>query len=112
MDVSMKQKHDHKQLPQPTSEESLRKQRIEKLNEQLREHPELLAQFESILAIATETGPDGHFRTADEVEALTIEALRKLGQQTMEQWAQAAQERAVEDCRKEHPTARIKKKAR
>jgi hypothetical protein len=111
MDVSMKQKHDRKKLP-PTSEKLLRKRRIEKLNEQLRERPELLAQFESILAIATETGPDGRFRTADEVEALTIEALRKLGQQTMQQWAQEAQVRAVEDCRKEHPSARIKKKAR
>jgi hypothetical protein len=112
MDVSMKPKHDHKKLPQATSEESRKKQRMEKFNERLRECPELLAQFESILAIASETGPDGHFRTADEVEALTIEAVRKLGQQTMQQWAQAAQERAVEDCRQEHPTARIKKKAR
>lgn len=112
MDVSMKKKHDRQKLPQAPSEESLRKQRMEKLNEQLRERPELLAQFESILDIATETGPDGHFRTADEVEALTIEALRQLGQQTMQHWAREAQVRAVEDCRKEHPTARIKKKAR
>ena len=43
MDVSMKQNHDPKKLRRPTSEESFRKQRIEKLNEQLREHPELLA---------------------------------------------------------------------
>jgi len=112
MDVSMKQNHDNKELPQPTSEETIRRRRIQNLNQQLQERPELLAQFESILAIATETGSDGHFRTADEVEALVVEALRKLGNQTMRQWASAAQERAVEDCRREHPTARLKKKAR
>ena len=112
MDVSMKQNHDNKELPQPTSEETIRRRRIQKLNEQLQERPELWAQFESILAIATETGSDGHFRTADEVEALVVEALRKLGNQTMRQWASEAQVRAVEDCRREHPTARLKKKAR
>src|SRR5579864_3303896 len=109
MDVSMKQKHDHKSVPQPISDEALTRRRIQKFSEQLQERPQLLAQFESILALATETGPDGHFRTADEVEALVVEAVRKLGQQTMGQWARAAQERAVEDCRQEHPTARLKK---
>jgi hypothetical protein len=112
MDVSMKQKHDHKNVLPPTSAEAIPRRRIQKFNARLRERPELLAQFESILAIAAETGPDGHFRTADEVEALVVEALRKLGHQTMQQWAREAQVRAVEDCRKEHPTARLKKKAR
>ena len=112
MDVSMKQKHDPKKLSKPTAHAAIARQRIQKLNAQLQERPELLAQFESILAIATETGPDGHFRTADEVEALVVEAVRKLGHQTMQQWAQEAQVRAVEDCRQEHPTARVKKKAR
>jgi len=110
MDVSMKQKHDTGKVPQPTSNEAITRRRIKKLNARLRERPELLAQFESILAIAAETGPDGHFRTADEVEALVVEALRQLGQKTMQQWAREAQVRAVEDCRKEHPTARLKKK--
>jgi len=112
MDVSMKQKHDTEKLPQPVSKEALTRRRIQNFNEQLQQRPELLAQFESILAIATETGSDGHFRTADEVEALVVEALRKLGNQTMRQWASEAQVRAVADCQKEHPTARLKKKAR
>lgn len=85
---------------------------MSKLNKQLLERPELLARFESIMAIASESGPDGHFRTADEVESLVIEALRKLGNETMQQWACEAQERAVADCKKEHPRARLKKKAR
>jgi hypothetical protein len=112
MDVSMKQNHDNKIPPQPTSSETIPKRRLQIFNEKLREHPELLVRFESILAISTETGADGHFRTADEVEALVVEALRQLGRETMEQWAGEAQERAVEECKKEHPTARLKKKAR
>src|SRR5260221_10914884 len=111
MDVSMKPKHDTQNVPQPISNEANTRRRIQKFNEQLRERPELLAQFESILALAAESDPDGHFRTADEVEALVIEALRKLGQKTMQQWAREAQVRAVEDCHKEHPTARLKKKS-
>jgi hypothetical protein len=112
MDVSMNQKHDQEILPQPPSSEASTRRRIKKFNEQLRERPELLARFESILAISAETGPDGYFRTADEVEALVIEALRQLGHETMQQWAREAQVHAVADCKKEHPTARLKKKAR
>jgi hypothetical protein len=44
------------------------------------------------------------------VENLLVEEVRKLGHQTMEHWAQGAQARAVEDCKKEHPKARVKKK--
>src|SRR5260221_6296474 len=112
MDASMNHQHDKKIFPQPPIREAIPRRRIKKFNEQLRQRPELLAQFESILAIATETGPDGRLRTADGVEALLVEALRQLGQKTMQQWAGEAQVRAVADCRKEHPTARLKKKAR
>lgn len=111
MGESMKPKTDQKAaLPPPTTEVPAR--RLQEFSEQLRRHPELLAEFESILALATETGADGHFRTADEVEALVDKAVRKLGHQTMGQWARGAQERAVEECKKEHPTARLKKKRR
>lgn len=108
----MKPKHDDKNLPQPTSNEAITRRRLKKFNDQLRERPELLAEFESILGIAADGGPDAPFRMADEVEALVVEAMRKLGHQTMTQWAQEAQVRAVEDCKQEHPGARLKKKAR
>ena len=108
----MKQKPDNKNVPQPTSDEAITGRRLKQFNDQLRERPELLAQFESILGIAADGGPDAPFRTADEVEALVVDAMRKLGNQTMQQWAHDAQTRAVEDCKKEHPGARLKKKAR
>ncbi len=112
MSVSMKQKHDSKNVPEPASNEVIARRRLKKFNDQLKERPELFTQFESILGIAADGGPDAPFRTADEVEALVVDAMRKLGNQTMHQWAHEAQARAVEDCKKEHPGARLKKKAR
>ena len=82
------------------------------MSAQLQARPELFKQFESILAITEDGGPDAPFRTADQVEALVAEAVRKLGNQTMQQWARQAQARAVEDCKREHPSVRLKKKAR
>ena len=112
MDVSMKQKNDTKKQPELTLKETIAKRRLRKFNEQLQARPEMLAQFESILGIAAQSDPDAPFRTADEVEALVVEAVRKLGHQTLTQWAHEAQARAVEDCKAEHPAARLKKKAR
>lgn len=80
--------------------------------DQLKVRPEWLAQFESILGIAAGGDGDAPFRTADEVESLVIDATRKLGNSTLQEWAQGAQERAIESCKKEHPKARLKKKAR
>ena len=66
----------------------------------LKGHPELLEQCESILQIASDGKPDAPLRTADEVEALVVEATRKPGNSTMTQWAQSAQERAIESAKK------------
>ena len=74
--------------------------------------PELFEQFESILALASSDDVDAPIRTADEVESGLVDATRKLGNRAMQQWAQEAQARAIEHCKKEHPKARLKKKAR
>ena len=108
----MKQKNDTEKQSEPTLKEAIAKRRLRKFNEQLKARPEMLAQFESILGIAAQSDPDAPFRTADEVEALVVDAVRKLGNQTLTQWAHEAQARAVEECEKEHPAARLKKKAR
>jgi hypothetical protein len=86
--------------------------RLQKFVEELQARPELFAQFESILGLASAGEGETPWRTADEVEALLVEEVRKLGNQTMQHWAQGAEARAVADCRKEQPTARVKKKSR
>ena len=110
MGGSMKQKPTPKTNRQAPSE-MLSGRRLKSFIEELKAHPELFEQFESILGLAAAGKGEEPWRTADEVEALLVEKVRKLGSQTMQHWAQGAEARAVEDCRKEHPTARLKKKA-
>ena len=64
----------------------------QELIEQLREHPELLVRFQSILEITRDEGTT--LKTADEVESLLIEETRRLGHAGMSQWAVRAEERA------------------
>ena len=78
--------------------------------ERLRQHPELRARFESILELAHNT--DGPLKTADQVEELVIEEMRRLGNVTLSQWAIEAEERVSTELRSQDPTVRSRKKKR
>jgi hypothetical protein len=78
--------------------------------ERLRQHPELLSQFENILELAHNT--DGPLKTADQVEELLIEKLRQLGNVSMNQWAQRAEARASDELKAADDTVRSRKKKR
>jgi hypothetical protein len=52
----------------------------EQLIERLRQHPELMERFQSILEISANM--EGPIKSADEVEALLIEEMRRLGNTT------------------------------
>lgn len=80
--------------------------------DQLETQPELLDQFEQLLGLAEGGDPAQPLASVDAVEGALVTSLRKLGQHTLSAWAQAAQARAMEATRAEHPTARVKKKAR
>ena len=80
------------------------------LIEQLREHPDLLERFQTILQISSSA--EGPVKRADEVEGLLIEELRRLGNTTMGSWAARAQERLNHQFKEEHPSARARKKKR
>jgi hypothetical protein len=78
--------------------------------EQLRQHPEMMARFQSILQL---TGyADGPLKTADEVEELLIQEVRRLGNITMNQWAAQAEERVAQELKEQDPTIRNRKKKR
>ena len=80
------------------------------LIERLREHPELMDRFRSILEI-TASG-DGPLKSADEIEELLIEEMRRLGNASMGGWASRA-ERSVGDQLKQTDTsASVRKKKR
>ena len=78
--------------------------------ERLRQHPELMARFESILELAHNT--DGPVKTADQVEELLIEKLRQLGNGSMNQWAQQAEARVSDELKAADDTVRSRKKKR
>jgi len=78
------------------------------LIEQLREHPELLARFQSIMGITCNEGTA--LKTADEVEGLLIEELRRLGHAGMSQWAVGAEERVSQELKSQEPQVRSRKK--
>ena len=80
------------------------------LIEQLREHPLLLERFQRILAITTQA--DGPWQSADEVEELLIEELRRLGHTTMGSWAARAEERLAGQLEQQDASAGVRKKKR
>jgi len=81
-----------------------------KLIEELRKRPDMMERVQSILDI---TGnEDGPLKSADEVEALLIEAMRRLGHSTMSQWAITAEERVSTELKSQDPTVLSRKKKR
>jgi len=96
-----------------TNKESVEPQLSEqeiRLVELLRQHPEMRDRFESILNLASNT--DGPLKTADEVEALLIEEVRRLGHATMTQWAVRAEERVSQELKEQQPEVLSRKKKR
>ena len=80
------------------------------LIEQLRQHPEIRDRVQSILDIAS--NEEGPLKTADEVEDLLIEEMRRLGHVTMTQWAVQAEARVSAELQSQDPTVLSRKKKR
>ena len=80
------------------------------LIERLREHPELMERFRTILEI-TASG-EGPVKRADEIEALLIEELRRLGNATMGSWASSAEKTLGAQLKQKDPAAGVRKKKR
>jgi hypothetical protein len=92
-----------------TSPKSEFSQAERQLIEKLRQRPEMMERVRSILAIAEEAGGA---MTADQVEALLVEEMRKPGNTTMRDWAGGVQERLGTDLRQKEATLRSRKKKR
>jgi hypothetical protein len=80
------------------------------LIQRLREHPELLERFQHILEIGASSG--GTIKKADEVEALLIEELRRLGKDTLESWAGGVERTLGQELQQKDPSATVRKKKR
>ena len=80
------------------------------LIKQLREHPEMMVRVQSILEIARNA--EGPLKSADEVEELLVQEMRRLGHVTLQQWAIQAEERVSTELKSQDPTVRSRKKKR
>jgi hypothetical protein len=80
------------------------------LIEQLRQQPELKERLQSILDLTRNA--HGPLMTADEVEGLLIQELRRLGNTSMQQWATGAEARVSHELKGQDPTVRSRKKKR
>jgi hypothetical protein len=79
-----------------------------RMMERLRARPEMMERVQRILEIAS--SEEGPLKTADEVEELLVEEIRRLGNATMNQWAVQAEERVMSDLKEQNPTVLSRKK--
>jgi hypothetical protein len=82
----------------------------QQLIEQLRRYPELFERVRSILEITDSA--EGPLKRADEVEALLIEEMRRLGHTTMETWAGKAEQTLANELKQKDASASVRKKKR
>lgn len=80
------------------------------LMERLRAHPEMMERVQSILEIAY--SQEGPLKTADEVEDMLVDEVRRLGNATMNQWASQSEKRVMADLLEQDATVRSRKKKR
>jgi hypothetical protein len=82
----------------------------QQLIERLREHPDLMERFQTILEISA--NGDGPVKSADEVEGLLIQEMRRLGNTTMGSWAATAEKRLAGQLEQKDASACVRKKKR
>ena len=80
------------------------------LLERLNRHPALKHRLGAILELAENEG--SVLRTADEVEALLIEEVRRLGAETMSDWARGAHAQVAAEMKAKDPSSYCGKKKR
>jgi hypothetical protein len=79
-----------------------------RLIKQLREHPELMERVHHLLEIAANAA--GPVKRADEIEALLIEEMRRLGNVTMQSWASRAERTLGAQLTQKDSSAVVRKK--
>src|SRR2546425_1653150 len=80
----------------------------ETLAERLKQHPELARRFEMILDIVENAA--GDVEKADEAERRAIEAVRQLGNEIVQGWAQRQHQKKENECDQKVEISRKEKK--
>ena len=79
-----------------------------RLIERLRQQPKMMEGVQRILEIASSA--EGALKTADEIEDLLIEEMRRLGNTTMTEWAIQAEQRVGQELKAREPGVLKRKK--
>lgn len=85
---------------------------LEKLLALLADKPELTQRFAAIATLASEPELDGRIRSADEVESLLVEEVRKLGNETLASWAQGVDSLVGGQVKAQDKSTRMREKKR
>ena len=72
--------------------------------------PELTQRFAAIAKLASEPECNGRIRSADEVESLLVEEVRKLGSQTLASWAEGVDSLLGEQIKSQEKSTRMREK--
>ncbi len=80
------------------------------LIEQLRNYPELFQRVRRILEITASA--EDPIKRADEIEALLIEEMRRLGHTALQTWAGRAEQTLAEQLKRKDASASVRKKKR
>jgi hypothetical protein len=70
----------------------------EEINQKLRAHPRIRERLVSILSVVEAEG--GGLRRADDAQERLIEEMRRLGQETMQAWAQGQVQQTEQEVRR------------
>jgi hypothetical protein len=89
-----------------TTDESI----LNSIRDVLIDHPDLAEGVAAILKIANEPRANGTNRSADEVELLLIEELRKLGNESLFSWAEGRDNQLGEELKSERPGSKMREK--
>ncbi len=95
----------HKKSHHPTFTDGERQ-----LIEQLRKYPELFERVRNILEITASA--EGPIKRADQIEALLIEEMRRLGHTALETWAGGAEQTLAAQLKRKDASASVRKKKR
>lgn len=76
----------------------------------LRKQPKVMERVQRILEISNSS--EGPLKTADEIEELLLEEMRRLGNDTMREWATQAEKRVGQELQEQDSTVLKRKKKR
>ena len=85
---------------------------IQQLAVGLADKPELAQRLLKIVKLANEPTESGKIRSADEVEALLVEEVRKLGNQTLSSWAQGVDLKLGKELKAQEGQTQMREKKR